>query len=535
MSSTVRRLYKAAVLIAAITVLSRIIGFGRVLVFARTVGSNCVGSTYQSANTVPNILFEIAAGGALASLVVPLLAGSVASADREILRRAASALLTWTVLILTPIAVLAALFARPIMTGLLGGSTCDGAVDLGTRMLVVFAPQVILYGVGIVCTGILQAHERFIGPAMAPVLSSLVVLFAYVVYRIQVPISTPISQLSEAQELTLSLGTTLGVVVLTLSLLIPLKRLGIRLAFAVRFPTGMAKQARRLAGAGVAALAAQQLSVAVVVWLANSQVPGSTYVVYTFAWTVFLVPWAVVAVPLATSAFPRMASSVASGDEDGFRTTAAGAGRAVMMTTLVGAAGLIAAARPIARVLEQGVGNVADISALQRGIIFFAPGLVGYGLVALLSRALYARGDARTPAVCQVSGWLTVIGADLVFSQVFPAHDRVIALALGNTVGMTVAGLLLIVALGRSAGVLAVAGLAKACASGLAAAGLAGVAGWTVAAMWDSGGAVAAVLQTVAVGVTVLAVAGAVLLRTAGDELGRLVRRGRVPSQEVTP
>ncbi|HEX5496361.1 MAG TPA: hypothetical protein VFX70_17485, partial [Mycobacteriales bacterium] len=79
MNDTAHRVARAAALIAGLTMLSRVVGFGRILVFARTVGSTCVGGSYQSANTVPNILFEIVAGGALASLVVPLLAGGVAS------------------------------------------------------------------------------------------------------------------------------------------------------------------------------------------------------------------------------------------------------------------------------------------------------------------------------------------------------------------------------------------------------------------------------------------------------------------------
>src|SRR5262249_53744838 len=139
---TIRTVARGAMVIAAITMLARVIGFVRQVVFARAVGPTCVGSTYQTANTVPNILYEIVAGGALASLVVPLLAGAVSASDRETVRRSASALLTWTVSILVPLALLVALLARPIIELLLGGSRCAGAVDLGARMVVVFAPQI---------------------------------------------------------------------------------------------------------------------------------------------------------------------------------------------------------------------------------------------------------------------------------------------------------------------------------------------------------------------------------------------------------
>jgi hypothetical protein len=68
----------AAALIAALTLLARLAGFGRTLVFTNTVGAGSTGDVYLAANNVPNIVFEVVAGGALASLVVPMLAGGIA-------------------------------------------------------------------------------------------------------------------------------------------------------------------------------------------------------------------------------------------------------------------------------------------------------------------------------------------------------------------------------------------------------------------------------------------------------------------------
>ena len=84
---------------------------------------------------------------------------------------------------LVPLAVLVAVLARPIATVLLGADAADPAqVDLAARFLLVFAPQVVLYGIGIVLTGVLQAYRRFAGPAIAPLLSSLVVAGAYLLF-----------------------------------------------------------------------------------------------------------------------------------------------------------------------------------------------------------------------------------------------------------------------------------------------------------------------------------------------------------------
>ncbi|WP_434581967.1 lipid II flippase MurJ [Carbonactinospora thermoautotrophica] len=134
----------AAVLVAAVTVVSRVVGFGRWLVFSRTVGTNCLSEAYNTANQLPNIVFEIVAGGALASVTVPLLAGPLARGAREEAEHVASALLTWALAVLTPLAVLGMLVARPFAALLFDTpADCAEAAFLPTvaRMLLVFLPQ----------------------------------------------------------------------------------------------------------------------------------------------------------------------------------------------------------------------------------------------------------------------------------------------------------------------------------------------------------------------------------------------------------
>ena len=154
---------RAAVMIGVITVLARLVGFGRQVVFAHTVGTTCLGTAYTTANMVPNIIYDIVLGGALTSVVVPVLAGPAASTRAEA-RRIASALLTWTVLLLVPVSAALAVAAHPIVSVLLSGATgCPHGplVGVGARMLIVFAPQVLLYGLAVVLYGILQSHRRF--------------------------------------------------------------------------------------------------------------------------------------------------------------------------------------------------------------------------------------------------------------------------------------------------------------------------------------------------------------------------------------
>ena len=123
----VTRVAGAAALITILTVVSRIAGFGRTFVFLHTVGTHGLGNLYNAANTIPNIIFDLVAGGALASLVVPLLAGAVAAGDRERVDAVSSALLTWVLTLLIPLAVIVAVAAGPI-AALLGVSAGEQAI-----------------------------------------------------------------------------------------------------------------------------------------------------------------------------------------------------------------------------------------------------------------------------------------------------------------------------------------------------------------------------------------------------------------------
>ncbi len=529
----------AAALIAALTLLARLAGLGRNLVFARTVGTTCIGDTYVAANTVPNIIFEIVAGGALASLVIPLLSGAIASGDKERAQRTASSLLTWTILILAPVSGLIAIAARPLAEALLSGSTCGGAVELGTRMLLVFAPQVVLYGVGIVLTGVLQAHGRFAGPALAPLLSSVVVAIAYLLYRLSAGVPESVEDLGTNAELVLSVGTTVGVVVLALVLLIPLRRTGLRLRPSLGFPAGVAPRVRRLAAAGIVTLAAQQIAVVVAIRLANDGAPAGTQVLYLLAMTVFLLPWGALAVPLATSAFPRLSASFEHGDETAYRATLAPTSAAVLIACLLGSAVMIAAAEPAARIFVQGTGvpdSELTVARLAGTIVAFAPGLAGYGLVAMLTRALYARGLWKQPTAAVVGGWILTVVADVGLAIALPDSARGVALAAGHSLGVLVAGIALIVVTVRCAGRDALGGLIRIAAAALLAVLVATVLGRLLARAWDGGGVIQAVLQVMAVSSVVLVIVGAVMMvlaRAPAREVLRGLRRPDAVQEEV--
>ncbi|MGH3400306.1 MAG: murein biosynthesis integral membrane protein MurJ [Streptosporangiaceae bacterium] len=469
---------RAAALIAVLTICARLLGLVRQVVFAHTVEAYCLGTAYTTANQVPNIIYDIVLGGALTSVMVPLLArsaqrvGTDAAAARQV-TQTSSALLTWTVVILAPVSLLIAVAAGPIASVLSPANPaghCGHAsmITLTSRMITVFVPQVLCYGLAVALYGILQAHRRFTAPALAPVISSLVVMAAYLLF---VPFGAGhrehVAGLPVSAELILAAGTTLGVAALALTALVPAVALRLRLRPTLRFPAGVARQARGLAGYGIAALIAQDAALLVVIRLANGSATQGAVVLYGYGWQAFESIYAVLAVPIVISVFPVLSGS----DSSEFDETSAGSSRAVLLMSFLGAALLAAVATPAARVFA-GHGQVLELAL---GFAAFAPGLIGYGLMACLSRVLLASGRNAIAAAAMVGGWLAVIGADLVLVHLASPRWVVAALGLGNTIGFTIAAVALVLAVRRVRGPSALRAMARATVAGLAA-GLAGAA-----------------------------------------------------------
>jgi putative peptidoglycan lipid II flippase len=525
---------RAAALIAGLTIAARLLGLVRTLVFSQTVGSGCLGTAYNTANLLPNIIYDIVLGGALTSIMVPVLARPAERARTDPTAAAevsqtSSALLTWTVMILVPVSAAVALAAGPLAS-LLNPHNANGGcgqqqqslVSVTGHMLAVFAPQIVLYGLAVVLYGILQAHRRFAAPALAPVISSLLLIAVYLVF---VPFGGAYARgdlagLPLSAELILAVGTTAGVAALALTALVPAWRLRIRVRPTLRFPAGVGRRAGGLAAYGIAALVAQDLSTLAVVLLANGHGSQGALVLYGYGWQFFEAAYAVLAISIAVSAFPVL--SVREGAE--FEETAAGSARAVLLLSFAGTSLLIAVANPAAHFLATYSRQAPQLAA---GFALFALGLAGYGLVACLSRVLLAAGQTAVAAVIVAGGWLLVITADVVLVLLAPGAWAVAMLALGNSIGLTVAGIALMAAVRRRRGSAALRGTLRIAASGLAAATAGAVTGAGVAAALSPTGKVGSALVAVLAAACALAIFTLVAYLLDSGELRAALAKAR--------
>src|SRR4051794_21696097 len=171
----------------AIAAASRAVGFVRVLVVAAVLGTTYLGNTFQAANSMSNVLFELLAAGALSAVLVPTFVALVDADRRDEADRLASALLGVALVGLGAVGVVGGV-AAPLIARLLSSGVSDPHVAadqraLATFLLYFFIPQVLLYAFGAVATALLYARRRFAVTAAAPIGNTIVMVAALLAFR----------------------------------------------------------------------------------------------------------------------------------------------------------------------------------------------------------------------------------------------------------------------------------------------------------------------------------------------------------------
>jgi putative peptidoglycan lipid II flippase len=507
---------RGALLIAVLSAMSRLLGLIRTVVFAQTVGAGCLGTAYVTANTVPNLIYELALGGALASAMVPVLARAASRSGTDEVQKAyvsqiTSALLTWAVLILLPVTVAIVAAARPIADLLIPANpnaACARPAMLGTTtdLIVAFAPQILLYGVSVVLTGLLQAYRKFTGPTLAPVIGNVVTITAFLVFA-SLDKNLPMTRTPLVAQLVLSIGTTLNIGMLVLVALPPTWRLRLRLRPTLRLPPGVIGRAGGLALVGVLEFVAGDVQSVVTIALANGHGDTGALVLVNYSSLVFASVCAVLPIAIVTSVFPALSAA----DGPDFDRTSAGSTRAVMLTSWLGTAMIAAVAVPAAHILAK---QPDQVTQLIQAFLLLAPGVAGYALIVGMSRVLFALGRLKAAGIGLVSGPLLQIAISIPLVHLAPARLVVAALSLGSTVQLFAVAVPMVFAVRRLRGPAALAGLRQATLAGVVAGGLGSVVGFGVTLAIPVGGklleaavgALAAVLALLAFGLWAYAV-----------------------------
>lgn len=409
------------------TLASRAAGFVRVLVLTAALGLGTrLLDAYNVANTLPNAVYELLIGGAMASVIVPLLTrASLTDPDQGVLYT--QRLLSLMVYGLSAVTLLALLLA-PWLVGLVAPGFTPEQHEMAVVFSRYFLPQILFYGVSATAGAVLNIRGRFAVAAWAPLANSLVVIAVGL-----------LSVVSRSSTL-LAIGTSVGVLAQMALVVRALSLSG----FPVRLhldPRGIAvRRIGALVGWVLLSVLGAQAFLLAATRVASLSGPGGV-TAYQNALAVFQVPFAVIALSVMTTMLPRLSRSAARRDHDRIVRDLSLAVRVAVVVMAPIAVAMVLLGRPIATVLfDHGNSAPSTVRLLGTVLAAFGLALVPFSAYSILQRGFYAMQDTRTPALITAGVAATGIGGCVVSGFVLPAASIVVgvpvAYALAYTLGL---------------------------------------------------------------------------------------------------
>jgi murein biosynthesis integral membrane protein MurJ len=432
------------------TIASRVTGFVRNAILIYAIGTQFLGDAYNLANTLPNIVYNLALGGILTSVVVPLLVNA-AKRDRDRGEAYDQRIFTLGVMALGGITLVATLAASPITSVYATGIGNPAAYHLTELFAYFFIPQIFFYGVSSLAGAILNARGSFAAPMWTPVINNIVVIVVGVAFMAAAGLNRTPQNISTSEIWLLGIGTTLGIVLQTAALIPSLRRVGFRWRPRRDFRRYEVSEIGRMSGWMFGYVLTTQIAFLFTTRVSNiagaragQHGPGAGFAAYSNAYTLFQLPYAIVGISVITALLPRMSAHAA---ERRYRLVSADFSTATRLAAvIVVPAALILAV--LGTPLAEGVfgyGSTSLASARYLGEIFavFSLGLLPYMTFQLLLRVFYAMHDSRTPALIGCVTMALNIAANLIALAVLPPQHVVAGLGAGfgvsNLVGTLVA------------------------------------------------------------------------------------------------
>lgn len=426
------------------TATSRITGFLRQIALTAAIGLGLIGDAYNTANYLPNVVYELLLGGVLTSVVVPLLVHAQQH-DRDGGEAYAQRLISVSTVMLL-VAAVVTIIAAPWLTDLFGISGHTDQSRVATLFARLLLPEIVFYGVGAMLGAVLNTRGSFGPPAWAPVLNNVVVIVTAGVFFIMPgPKSLDIATITLPQVVVLGVGTTLGIVAQTAVLIPYVRRVGFR--FQWRFDirrSGLGQDTPMLLWV-IGYVVVSQIGYATIVRLADGagRSSGVGYAVYANAALVFQMPYGIIGVALLTALLPRMSRSAAVGDlrrlvadlSLGGRLTAVGLVPVTAAFIVLGPAITVA-------IFAHGHASLINAHATGVALAWSAFGLLPYAMTLLQLRAFYAVKDAKTPTLINVGIVAVKVVLSLLVPVVLPDQDVVTGLAVVNSVSFVVGAVL---------------------------------------------------------------------------------------------
>lgn len=457
-------------------VLSQLTGLVRGILVARTFGASIDLDAFLAANQVAETLFSLIAGGALGSAFIPTFTGLLARDNKIEAWKLASSIANLVTLTLSLLALIAALFAPQVVRyALAPGLAKDAATfALTVSLLRIQLVSAVLFGMGGLVAGILNAHQVFLIPALTPAMYQLGIIFGTLILAPRMGIYG------------LAWGVVIGATAYLLIQVPMLLKQNGNYSFIPGFRDPNVRNVLLLMGPRLLGVAIVQLNFWVNIWL-GSQMEEGSLVGLRYGFSLMLMAQVAIAQSIAIAAMPTFSTQHALGKVDEMRASLAASLRGVLLLSLPASLGLMILREPLISALYQrGNFDGQDVQLVAWALLWYAAGLVGHSVMEILTRAFYAQQDTRTPVLIG----MVAMGLNVVFSFGFSWWFGRIGwlplggLALANSLATALEATALFVVMRRRLGGIQGAHIARGFVScGLAALGMgAGLWFWIQAA-----------------------------------------------------
>ncbi len=392
------------------TLTSRITGIFRDIALVAAIGTAIFADTYSVANSLPNIIYILIAGGAINAVFIPALVRHMKD-DADGGQQFTDQLLSFIGLVLLVIVTLGVIFAGSLVGLYATDSWSVQDFKIATLFAMWFIPQVFFYGVYTIASQVLNARDVFVLPMFAPIINNVIVIItalAFLVISDQVPTTETVST---SQIYLLGAGTTLGVIVQALILLPALSKAGYRFNPTLNFRgSGLGKIAD-LAIWTIGFVIVNQVSFLILsnlttyanVLARNENLVANGFTSYQKAQLMMMLPHSIITVSIVTALLPRLSKYAHDLDRESFNSELASAMRTVVAFIVPLAAILFLAGNRIGQFLYgYGASTAEQGQAVGKVAAMFAIGLPAFSMFYVLLRSFYAREDTKTPFLINV-------------------------------------------------------------------------------------------------------------------------------------
>ncbi|MBM4425441.1 MAG: murein biosynthesis integral membrane protein MurJ [Chloroflexi bacterium] len=433
------RLARNASVVMAGFVAANLLGLLRQIIINRAFGASAQLDSYFAAFRVPDLLFNVLAGGALGSAFIPMFTGLLADeAANDKAWRLASAVLNNLLIALCAAAGAAALIAPMLVSALLAPGFDAEHQQLTAGLMRVMLISTVVFGASGLLMGIHNAHHHFLAPAIAPVVYNLgIIVGALAAKRFGI--------------YALAWGVTLGAALHLAAQLPALIRHQPIYRPALDWGNESARQVGRLMLPRMFGLAVWQINFWVNTAIAST-LPAGSLSGLTIAFQIFTFPQAAIAQAIATAVFPTLSAQAARGENESLRGTLIAALNLTLFLALPATLGLILLGKPIIALLFEGgefTARATDLAAWA--LAWYGLGLVGHSIVEVVTRAFYAMKDTRTPVTVGAGAMILNVILSLAFTRLFATWSWMPhgGLALANSLATAIEMMALILILRR--------------------------------------------------------------------------------------